>query len=391
VIKAAGSHSWDDGKITTDATCSAAGVKTFTCTVCKATKTETISATGKHTSDSNTDCEKDAVCTVCSTVIKAAGSHSWDDGKVTTEATCSADGVKTYTCTVCRTTKTETISATGEHTWNEGEVTTAATCADDGIKTFTCTVCNATKTETVPATDEHAWSEWTETEAATTSETGTETRTCSTCGKEETREIPVIYVAPRTSTVTSTPVAVSEPEKAETVDVTETYDDISGDDWYSESVSYVVNNGLMSGDDGSFEPDEDLSRAELIKILFDNEYDPASSDGADDAIAWASENELIKGYLNGELGEDDSLTREQLAVILYRYAVMKGYDVSQKSDLAGYEDSENISDYALEAMQWANANGLMIGTSGTTLEPTSNASRAQVATVLMRFFENVAK
>ena len=117
-------HTWDEGKVTTVATCNNTGVKTYTCTVCKATKTATIAKT----------------------------SHSWDTGKVTKEATCKTAGTKTYTCTVCKTTKSETIPKLTTHNWDAGKVTKEATCTEKGVKTFTCTVCKNTKTEEIEAT-----------------------------------------------------------------------------------------------------------------------------------------------------------------------------------------------------------------------------------------------
>lgn len=121
-------HKWDGGKVTKAATCTANGVKTFTCSVCKETKTEAIKASGhKAVTDKAVaaTCTKDGKtegshCSVCSTVLKAqttlsATGHKWDGGKVTKVATCAATGVKTYTCTVCKTTKTETIAKTNNH------------------------------------------------------------------------------------------------------------------------------------------------------------------------------------------------------------------------------------------------------------------------------------
>lgn len=108
-----------------------------------------------------------------------------------------------------------------------------------------------------------------------------------------------------------------------------------------------------------------------------------------DAIVWANANGIVAGYDDSTFGLGDSITREQLAAILYRYAQMKGYDVTEKADLTGYADSAAISGYAVEAMQWANANGIVNGMTATTLAPQGTATRAQVATMLMNFCENV--
>ncbi len=232
-IPAAG-HKWGEGEITTTPTCLNDGVKTFTCTVCHETKTEKIPATGhtektvvgKPATCTETGLTDGISCSVCGTVIKAqeeipAKGHSWDEGKVTTAATCENAGVKTYTCTVCQETKTEAITATGHtsvsvpgkpatctetgltagtkcsvcdailsgmeeipatgHNWNAGEITTAPTCEDKGVKTFTCTACGETKTEEIPALGHKE--ETIPGKAATCTETGLTAGTkCSVCG-----------------------------------------------------------------------------------------------------------------------------------------------------------------------------------------------------------------
>ncbi|MDD7573498.1 MAG: hypothetical protein PUJ72_04515, partial [Eubacteriales bacterium] len=175
-------HNFVAGNVTTQPTCTIQGRRTYTCTRCGMTKTEAIPALG-HTYGSNGKCircnatkpgqgghthkysevlKKAATCTteaeyqlVCS--CGEVGSqpytkgtplgHAWDDGKVTTPATCKDAGVKTFTCTRCNTTKTETIAKTSEHTWNEGEITKQPTYVSEGEKTYICTVCGETKVE----------------------------------------------------------------------------------------------------------------------------------------------------------------------------------------------------------------------------------------------------
>ena len=227
-------HSWDGGKVTKAATCTAAGTKTYTCTRCKKTRTETIAATGhKEVKDAAVaaTCEtagktEGSHCSVCNTVLKAqttvaALGHSWDGGKVTKAATCTAAGTKTYTCTRCKKTRTETIAATGHkevkdaavaatcetagktegshcsvcntvikaqttvaalgHNWDGGKITKAATCTTAGTKTYTCTRCKKTRTETIAATGHKAVKD--AAVAATCETTGkTEGSHCSVCG-----------------------------------------------------------------------------------------------------------------------------------------------------------------------------------------------------------------
>ena len=203
-------HSWDAGKVTTKATCTEEGEKTFTCSICGDEKTEKVSATGhQHTEIRNkkeatckeTGYSGDTWCKDCGKkilsgqTIAKTENHSWDAGKVTTKATCTEEGEKTFTCSICGDEKTEKVSATGhqhteirnkkeatckeegysgdtwckdcgkkilsgqaiakteDHSWNQGEITKEPTCKEEGEKTFTCSICGNTKTEKVSTTD----------------------------------------------------------------------------------------------------------------------------------------------------------------------------------------------------------------------------------------------
>ena len=234
ITTAALGHNWDSGKVTKAATCTAAGTKTYTCTRCKKTRTETIAATGhKVVKDAAVaaTCEtagktEGSHCSVCGTILKAqtttaALGHSWDGGRVTKVATCTTAGAKTYTCTRCKKIRTETIAATGHkavkdaavaatcettgktegshcsvcntvikaqttvaalgHSWDGGKITKAATCTTAGTKTYTCTRCKKTRTETIAATGHKAVKD--AAVAATCETTGkTEGSHCSVCG-----------------------------------------------------------------------------------------------------------------------------------------------------------------------------------------------------------------
>ena len=195
-------HSWDGGKLTKAATCTAAGTKTYTCTRCKKTRTETIAATGhKAVKDAAVaaTCEttgktEGSHCSVCGTVLKAqtttaALGHSWDNGKVTKAATCTATGTKTYTCTRCKKTRTETIAATGHKAVKDAAV--AATCETAGkTEGSHCSVCNTVlKAQTIVAALGHSWDGGKITKAATCTAAGTKTYTCTRCKKTRTETI----------------------------------------------------------------------------------------------------------------------------------------------------------------------------------------------------------
>lgn len=190
-------HVWDEGTITTRPTCTTPGVKTYTCSVCQKTKTEEIPATGhQHTEVRNVKeatCKEegytgDTYCTDCGEKLSsgeptAKKAHDWDEGKVTTEATCKNTGVKTYTCNNCSETKTEVIPMT-DHIWDNGKVTTKPSCITPGIKTYTCTVCQKTKIEEIPATGHQHTEVRNVKEATCTKEGYTGDTYCTDCGEK---------------------------------------------------------------------------------------------------------------------------------------------------------------------------------------------------------------
>ncbi|MCI5500143.1 MAG: S-layer homology domain-containing protein [Clostridiales bacterium] len=182
----------------------------------------------------------------------------------------------------------------------------------------------------------------------------------------------------------------------------EKYTDVDTTQWYHEGVDYVIANGMMNGTGTNiFEPNATTTRGMIVTILYRLEKEPAAGTSpftdvdADQwyakAVAWAAANGVVNGTSPTTFNPNDPITREQMAAILYRYASFKGYDVAQKADLAGFTDAAQISAYAKDAMSWANKAGLIGGVSATTLQPQGSATRAQVATILMRFCENVAK
>ena len=182
--------------------------------------------------------------------------------------------------------------------------------------------------------------------------------------------------------------------------------DVAADAWYADAVQYVYENGMMSGtSETTFSPDLTTTRGMIVTILYRLEGSPDLSNEnlgypyADvdanayyaDAVYWARQNGIVSGMSAEQFAPNNAITREQMAAILYRYAQFKGYDVSAKADLSVYTDAAQVSAYATDAMAWANGAQLITGTSQATLTPAGNATRAQVATILMRFCENIAK
>ena len=180
------------------------------------------------------------------------------------------------------------------------------------------------------------------------------------------------------------------------------FPDVAEGDWFYDAVRYAYETGLMDGvGDSLFAPNSETTRAQLVTILYRLAGQPAVSGDLPftdvesgtwytDAVLWAAQNGIVNGVSETEFAPGEDITREQLAVILYRYAAYQGYDVSQRADLSGFGDASSISGYAQEALSWAHAQGLVLGFEDGSLRPQGTASRAQIAAVLMRFLAAVS-
>ena len=252
-------HSWDAGKVTTKATCTEEGEKTFTCSICGDKKTEKVSATGhQHTEIRNkkeatckeTGYSGDTWCKDCGKKILSGQAiaktedHSWNQGEITKEPTCKEKGEKTFTCSICGNTKTEkvsttdhqhmeirnqknptckeagysgdtycadcgvkifsgqTIAKTKNHNWDGGVITTEPTCTERGEKTFTCTICGNTDTKKVNATG-HSYGAYKVVKEPTNKRKGLKSKTCSVCGKIVYEGIPKTNSSPTDSSETN--------------------------------------------------------------------------------------------------------------------------------------------------------------------------------------------
>lgn len=178
------------------------------------------------------------------------------------------------------------------------------------------------------------------------------------------------------------------------------FEDVPEDAWYYDNVEYVFKHELMSGlNDTTFGPNDPLARAQFATIMYRKEGKPEVSytnkfkDVSDgnwytDAIMWASKAGVVTGYSNGNFGPGDKINREQMAVMMYRYAKEKKYDVSASVALNNYQDGNYVSGFAKQAMQWCVAEGIITGkNNGTQLDPQGNATRAECATIIRRFVE----
>ena len=175
--------------------------------------------------------------------------------------------------------------------------------------------------------------------------------------------------------------------------------DVSGSDWFYNDVRYVYEKGIMDGTGADrFSPNAPLTRAMIVTILYRMAGSPAMSGASDfkdvdsnkwfaKAVAWAAANGIVNGYGDSLFGPNDPVTREQLAAILYRYAVYGGMTaVTLEENLGSFADTAQLSAYAIQAMNWAVGQGLING-SGSNLVPKAQATRAQVAAIIHRYLE----
>ena len=180
------------------------------------------------------------------------------------------------------------------------------------------------------------------------------------------------------------------------------YKDLNTSLWYHEGVDYAIANGLMKGvSKDQFDPYGKLNRAMLVTILYRLEGEPRvttanpfsdveASSWYDKAVTWADSKGIVNGYGNGKFGPTDNITREQMAAMMMRYASYKKIDTSKRDNLRSFVDAGSVSSWARENMQWAVAAGLIEG-SNRKLLPLDATNRAEAATILMRFGEDIMK
>ena len=175
------------------------------------------------------------------------------------------------------------------------------------------------------------------------------------------------------------------------------YNDVKAGDWYANAVNYVTLTGLMNGTGDGFSPNLAINRGMMVTVLYrmagspevtaENPFTDVPADTwYTDAVIWASENGITAGTSETTFSPTNSLTREQLATFFYRFADFENPDpIEITGDLTGFTDAGQVASYATDAMKWAIGEGLISGTTETTLSPKATATRAQVATILMRY------
>ena len=336
----------------------------------------------------------DTICGNCGEVISTrelppTGAHDWGNGVVTTAPTETTPGVRTFTCTVCSDIREETIPATGAHDYQFTK-NVAPTCTDGGYDLYTCSGCGATERRNLTDAAGHKWDGGTVTTAPTETTPGVRTYTCTVCGQTRTEAIP----ATGASTCTGGPSCPSYG-----------LHDVAGPDyWAHKGIDYCVRNRLMSGvGAGTFSPDTACTRAQIVKILYnlsgnqtDYSYyylpftDVAPGAWYYNAVAWAYCNDVTSGTSATMFTPNAAITRQQLVTFLYRYTVKYAPEFTgNAAPISAFPDAGSVANWAYAAMSWAVGNGLIQGNAHDNgldyLDPNGSATRAQTATIIMRY------
>lgn len=409
---AATGHTWVKTE-TYPASCTEQGTVFYKCSACDATRTEKIAALGHDLS--RCDLLPDATCTqpghvvgTCARcgvkideVIPAKG-HDYSYADVRTEPTCTETGHYKGTCPRCGKDYNDTIPALG-HDWGEWVVAQEPTYTTTGYRYHVCTRagCNTRVGEEIPKLHEHVWDAGVVTQKPTATEPGVKTYTCTICNEQKTESIPA------TGVPDTCPGGPTCPGYA--------FRDMPAPgDWAHAGLDYCIDRGYINGLSAtSVDPSGTCTRAQLVCILYRIQGEPKVVEGyeldklrepfTDDvprgqwytnAIWWAKLTGIVNGTSATTFDPNGRITREQLATILYRYTAKYAPDATgNAASLADYPDAGSVSAYARDAMAWAVGNGLIGGLPhGKTdyLEPGGSATRAQVATILMRYEQATA-
>ena len=408
---AATGHTWVKTQ-TFPASCTEQGTVFYKCSACDATRTEKIAALGHDLS--RCDLLPDASCTkpghvvgTCARcgvkideVIPAKG-HDYSYADVRTEPTCTESGHYKGTCPTCGKDYNDTIPALG-HDWGEWVVTQEPTYTTTGYRYHVCTRagCNTRVGEDIPKLHTHTWDAGVVTQKPTATEPGVKTYTCTICNEQKTESIPA------TGVPDTCPGGPTCPGYA--------FRDMPApDNWAHAGLDYCIDRGYINGLSATtVDPSGTCTRAQLVCILYriqgepkvveDYELDKLRAPFDDvprgqwytNAIWWAKLTGIVNGTSATTFDPSGQITREQLAAILYRYTAKYAPDATgNAASLAAYPDAGSVSAYARDAMAWAVGNGLISGLPhGKTdyLEPGGSATRAQVATILMRYEQATA-
>lgn len=404
---AATDHTWVTQ--TFPASCTEQGTVFYKCSGCGATRTEKIAALGHDLSRCDlfpATCTKPGrvvgTCARCGVqideVIPAKG-HDYSYADVRTDPTCTESGHYKGTCPTCGKDYDDVIPAL-DHDWGEWVVAQEPTYTTTGYRYHICARCNARVGEDIPKLHTHTWDAGVVTQKPTATEPGVKTYTCTICNEQKTESIPA------TGVPDTCPGGPTCPGYA--------FRDMPApDNWAHAGLDYCIYSGYINGLSATtVDPSGTCTRAQLVCILYRIQGEPKVVEGYEldklrapfddvprgqwytNAILWAKLTGIVNGTSATTFDPSGQITREQLAAILYRYTAKYAPDATgNAASLADYPDAGSVSAYARDAMAWAVGNGLIKGLPHDKtdyLEPGGSTTRAQVATILMRYKQATA-
>lgn len=405
---AATDHTWVKTQ-TFPASCTEQGTVFYKCSACGATRTEKIAALGHDLSRCDlrpATCTKPGrvvgTCARCGVqideVIPAKG-HDYSYADVRTDPTCTESGHYKGTCPTCGKDYDDVIPAL-DHDWGEWVVAQEPTYTTTGYRYHICARCNARVGEDIPKLHTHTWDAGVVTQKPTATEPGVKTYTCTICNEQKTESIPA------TGVPDTCPGGPTCPGYA--------FRDMPApDNWAHAGLDYCIYSGYINGLSATtVDPSGTCTRAQLVCILYRIQGEPKVVEGYEldklrapfddvprgqwytNAILWAKLTRIVNGTSATTFDPSGQITREQLAAILYRYTAKYAPDATgNAASLADYPDAGSVSAYARDAMAWAVGNGLIKGLPHDKtdyLEPGGSTTRAQVATILMRYKQATA-
>lgn len=405
---AATDHTWVKTQ-TFPASCTKQGTVFYKCSACGATRTEKIAALGHDLSRCDlrpATCTKPGrvvgTCARCGVqideVIPAKG-HDYSYADVRTDPTCTEPGHYKGTCPTCGKDYDDVIPALG-HDWGEWVVAQEPTYTTTGYRYHICARCNTRVGEDIPKLHTHTWDAGVVTQKPTATEPGVKTYTCTICNEQKTESIPA------TGVPDTCPGGPTCPGYA--------FRDMPApDSWAHAGLDYCIYSGYINGLSATtVDPSGTCTRAQLVCILYRIQGEPKVVEGYElaklrapfddvprgqwytNAILWAKLTGIVNGTSATTFDPSGQITREQLAAILYRYTAKYAPDATgNAASLAAYPDAGSVSAYARDAMAWAVGNGLIKGLPHDKtdyLEPGGSTTRAQVATILMRYKQATA-
>ncbi len=371
--------------------CYAVGKEVQNCALCGEVLNERdVPATNNHVWDTALTQGQYTHYYACTTLGCSAkneeNAHTAGEIIVDAAPTCGATGTGHKDCTVCGLTveKDVTISATGAHIEDTENVVidTPANCGDAGIAHTVCTVCGNTVNAnvTVSPTGNHSWDGGVVTTEPTSSKKGVKTYTCTVCGETKTEDIP-----------------------AKGVDVLSIFTDLKKKDWYVKNgaIDFVYNNGLFSGLTATtFGPNDNMTRGMFVTVLgrlhgvsvskkvTTKFTDVKKNQYYTGYVKWASDNDIVAGLTTTTFGPDENVSREQICAMMVRYCNFANITLEKKNAAITFLDAAKISKYARSAVKACQQGGIVNGekvAGGYNFRPQGNATRAEVATIMMNF------